>query len=327
MLPAGDYVARGRDARRRWARSRPFTVTHADATLPTPGGAATNRRAISVPARRSRSRRRSTTSIRKRCSHRSRQLLRRSYEHRRSAALPPALERRSAAAGICRAATGARRRPRIPRLCSRGIAKMSQGDMAAAEVNLRDTLKASPEFFPAAFYLGADYAATGRTLDAVAIWQTALTSPMQARHSVICSETRCCVRIARPMRSPRSRHPLAGCRRRHDAIRTALAQGGQAADALKVLDPYLKNTPPIRPADAGDAAYEAKAANRPIDSVENDRAKFNRYFDARRPTASNLNSRNGGKRSSIGSDRDSNFEVAVEREPQNRAGSKRHFFS
>ena len=29
--------------------------------------------------------------------------------------------------------------------------------------------------------------------------------------------------------------------------------------------------------------YEAKAANRPIDSVENDRAKFNRYFDAPAP--------------------------------------------
>ena len=63
---------------------------------------------------------------------------------------------------------------------------------------------------------------------------------------------------------------------------TALAQGGQAADALRILDPYLTK----HPADqdrlmlAMRLIYEARSAGHAIDSVENDRARFNRYFVA-----------------------------------------------
>lgn len=166
-----------------------------------------------------------------------------------------------------------------------GLAKLSQGDADAAQAQFRDALKAAPEFFPAAFYLGAAYAAGGRDADAVATWQTSLITESDA-----------------PFVYTLLGDALLRLRRTADAIGvlreaallwpdvddvmmrfgTALAQGGQSADALKILDPYL-----TKHADDQDRLllamrliYEAKSAGKPIDSVENDRARFGRYFTA-----------------------------------------------
>jgi tetratricopeptide (TPR) repeat protein len=166
-----------------------------------------------------------------------------------------------------------------------GIVKMSQGDLTAAESNLRDALKASPEFFPAAFYLGATYAATGRDAEAVSIWQTALITDAGAPF-VYTLLGDAMLRLHRTadaiglLREAAILWPDVG----DVTMRfgTALAQGGQAADALKVLEPYLEShaADQDRLMLAMRLLYEARAASRPIDSVENDRAKFNRYFDA-----------------------------------------------
>jgi VWFA-related protein len=166
-----------------------------------------------------------------------------------------------------------------------GIAKMSVGDLPAAEASLRETLKTSPEFFPAAFYLGAAYAETGRDADAVAIWQTALITDASAPF-VYTLLGDAMLRLHRTadaiglLREAAALWPDAG----EVAMRfgTALAQGGQAANALKVLDPYLQThaTDVDRLMLAMRLVYEARSANRPIDTVENDRARFHRYFAA-----------------------------------------------
>jgi predicted Zn-dependent protease len=63
---------------------------------------------------------------------------------------------------------------------------------------------------------------------------------------------------------------------------TALAQGGQGADALKVLDPYLLKhaTDQDRLMLAMRIIYEAKSAGHPIDTAETDRERFARYYTA-----------------------------------------------
>ena len=58
----------------------------------------------------------------------------------------------------------------------RGIARLARGDLEGAAREFRRTLRQSSEFFPAAFYLGACYAAGGRDDEAAGAWQTSLVS-------------------------------------------------------------------------------------------------------------------------------------------------------
>ena len=61
-----------------------------------------------------------------------------------------------------------------------GISLYSRGDFEAAAVKFREAFKIDSEFFAAAFYLGACYAANGRDRDASAAWQTSLVSETDA---------------------------------------------------------------------------------------------------------------------------------------------------
>jgi tetratricopeptide (TPR) repeat protein len=58
----------------------------------------------------------------------------------------------------------------------RGLALLHQGSVEPAAVQFRDALRANPLFAPAAFYLGACYAASGRDQEAIDAWRTALLS-------------------------------------------------------------------------------------------------------------------------------------------------------
>jgi VWFA-related protein len=63
----------------------------------------------------------------------------------------------------------------------RGVGLYARGNLAGALTQLQEVLRLQSDFFPAAVYLGACYAAGGKDLDAVGAWQTALigetTSP------------------------------------------------------------------------------------------------------------------------------------------------------
>jgi tetratricopeptide (TPR) repeat protein len=166
-----------------------------------------------------------------------------------------------------------------------GIAKLSQNDTDGAETNFKDALKAAPEFFPAAFYLGASRASTGRDADAVAIWQTALITEADAPFVYTL--------LGDAMLRLHKTADAIGLLREamllwpdSDDVTlrfgTALAEGGQAADALKVLDPYLAKHPEDqdRLMLAMRLIYEAASGGKPIESAANDRARFSRYFAA-----------------------------------------------
>jgi hypothetical protein len=56
----------------------------------------------------------------------------------------------------------------------RGVSYYAAGNLNAALTQLQAALRARSEFFPAAVYMGACYAAGGKDLDAIGAWQTAL---------------------------------------------------------------------------------------------------------------------------------------------------------
>jgi VWFA-related protein len=56
----------------------------------------------------------------------------------------------------------------------RGLSLFARGDIERAANEFRAALRVASEFFPAAFYLGACYAAGGRDREAVGAWQTTL---------------------------------------------------------------------------------------------------------------------------------------------------------
>ncbi len=294
MLPAGDYIARAvatLDGKVVGQVTRPFTVTHAEASAPAPGpapatsiGAATRPGdPITFTSKIEAFDREAVMSPRVVSFFVDRMNI--VGQPQLPAGLLPSIAAAKAGRFVELEQTLATAPAHPATMFLAGIAKMSQGNIAMAETNLRDTLKASPEFFPAAFYLGANYAATGRDADAVAIWQTALITDAGAPFVYTL--------LGDAMLRLRHTGDAIGLLREAailwpdvDAVTmrfgTALAQGGQPADALKVLTPYLERNAADqdRLMLAMRLLYEARSTNRPIDSVETDRAKFNRYFDA-----------------------------------------------
>jgi VWFA-related protein len=56
----------------------------------------------------------------------------------------------------------------------RGVSYYARGNLDAALTQLRSALRSASDFFPAAVYMGACYAAGGKDVDAIGAWQTAL---------------------------------------------------------------------------------------------------------------------------------------------------------
>jgi len=63
----------------------------------------------------------------------------------------------------------------------KGLALLGKGELEPAAAEFRSALRVSSEFLPAAFYLGACYAAGGRDREAAGAWQTSLVSESAAR--------------------------------------------------------------------------------------------------------------------------------------------------
>ena len=63
----------------------------------------------------------------------------------------------------------------------KGLGLFGMGALEPAAAQFRASLDAAPDFLPAAFYLGACYAAGGRDREAVGAWQTALITESDAR--------------------------------------------------------------------------------------------------------------------------------------------------
>jgi tetratricopeptide (TPR) repeat protein len=166
-----------------------------------------------------------------------------------------------------------------------GVALYARGELNAAMARFRQALKVDSEFFPAAFYLGACYAAGGDDRQAANAWQTALVTETDAPfiYPLIADAM---VRNRNVTGAVEILEEAAGLWPDNEALQARLgvayAMAREVADAIRTLEPYLARHPQdhetlfalLR------GMYEARAAGKTIVSPERDRDVFARYADA-----------------------------------------------
>ena len=268
LLPPGDYHARAVisvDGRKITRSSGPFRITRRPPRLrPTLRARARRERRAAGPF--------TVRSRRFPTRHRADAAGRGFFVDRMSAGESSARCRRTSRSTRARADSIARSKPRRPghalaTAFLQGLTLYARGDLEAAVVKFRESLRIDSEFFPAAFYMGACYAAGGRDRDASAAWQTSLVSETDAPfvYTLLgdaCSASAQSIRRSSPQRGDGRWPDDPGIQMRLGA---ALAMSGKSSEALRVLDAYLEKHP-------GDAEqlflalrviYEAHAADVP----------------------------------------------------------------
>jgi len=166
-----------------------------------------------------------------------------------------------------------------------GLALYARGELNAAAERFRQALKVDSEFFPAAFYLGACYAAGGRDREAANAWRTSLVTesdapfiyPLIADALLRARDTAVAVDI---LKEAADQWP--GNEQLQVRLAVVYVMAGRGADAVKTLDPYLSRHPDdheqlfvmLR------AIYEARNAGVSIETPEKDRERFIRYAHA-----------------------------------------------
>jgi tetratricopeptide (TPR) repeat protein len=166
-----------------------------------------------------------------------------------------------------------------------GLAHLAQGDLQRAAVSFGASLQSAPEFFPAAFYLGACYAADGRDREALVAWRAGPVVEPEApfMHTVVADAL---LRLRDTTQAVVVLRQAAAVWPDDDDIQmrlgTALATAGSELDAIRTLDGYLGRHPDDheRLLLAMRLIYDARAAGRLIESADADRARFLKFFDA-----------------------------------------------
>ncbi|HXT33619.1 MAG TPA: VWA domain-containing protein [Vicinamibacterales bacterium] len=167
----------------------------------------------------------------------------------------------------------------------KGLVLFHRGDLNGAAAKFRDALRMDSEFYSAAFYLGACYAAGGKDREAAGAWQTSLITESNA--SFVYTLLGDALLRLRDMDQAIDVLTEARTLWPNDdqvtlRLGTALVLANKPAEAMKVLDPYLTG----HPADtdrlylALRALYEARSSGRTLTSADADRALFGRYADA-----------------------------------------------
>jgi VWFA-related protein len=166
-----------------------------------------------------------------------------------------------------------------------GLGLYARGELEPAARRFRDALKIDSEFFPAAFYLGACYAAGGRDREAANAWQTSLVSEGDAPfiYPLIADAM---LRARDPKGAVETLKEAVGLWPDNETLQVRLgvayAMAGEAGAAIRALDPYLARHPEdhdklflvLR------AIYEARNAGRSVATPEQDRETFARYAAA-----------------------------------------------
>lgn len=167
----------------------------------------------------------------------------------------------------------------------RGLEVLMKGQLDPAAVQFDVALKTAPTFFPAAFYLGACYAAAGKDKEAVAAWERVRASqPQFLLLSRLIGYAR--LRLDQPdqalelLQDALTRQPQDADLRKNLGIVHAIA--GQHDKAYATLTPYLT----AHPADQDallvvvQGIYLTHAAGRSIESPESDRTQAAKYAQA-----------------------------------------------
>jgi tetratricopeptide (TPR) repeat protein len=139
-----------------------------------------------------------------------------------------------------------------------GVDLFSKGELDEAAAQLQAAAGPRREFFPAAFFLGACYAAVGRDQDAAGVWQLALgKEPRPPVAYTVAADAR--LRIGQSQSAIDILKPAYDRDPTQDEITrrlaTAYAMTNRHAEALTVLDAYLRRHP-----DDQDMLYAAIAS-------------------------------------------------------------------
>ena len=166
-----------------------------------------------------------------------------------------------------------------------GLSQLAKGDLEGAAQKFRESLRLNSSFFPAAFYLGACYAAGGRDRQAVGAWQTSLVTESDAPFIY----TLLADAYIRLRELPSAQDILVEARKLwpdSDQIQlrlgTVLALAGKGAEALAVLQPYLDRNPDDheRHFVVLRLLYEARQGGAAVTTAAQDRELFNRHAAA-----------------------------------------------
>jgi tetratricopeptide (TPR) repeat protein len=169
----------------------------------------------------------------------------------------------------------------------RGLSLLAQKRFDPAANAFRSAMRASPDFYPAMVYLGACYAAGGNDKEAAGAWRTALIKEGDAvaLHVLLADAL---LRqdkgdlALEAVDDARARWPDDEELKRRFAVAALLA--GKPADGLRAVDELLEKQAVDEPslALALLVLYEAFVGHQPIESVEQDRARMNRFGEAYR---------------------------------------------
>jgi VWFA-related protein len=166
-----------------------------------------------------------------------------------------------------------------------GLALYSKGDLDAAGNAFRRALRASPDFFPAIFYLGACYAAGGKDREAAAAWATSLvTEPDAPFIYIVLADA--LLRARDGVGALDITREAAALWPQNDDVQVRLviaaAMAGEFSEALKAVEKQLESGPnePARLFFAMRIIFEANAAGQPIESKERDLQRFDKYRTA-----------------------------------------------
>jgi len=169
----------------------------------------------------------------------------------------------------------------------RGLALLAQKKLDPAANAFRSAMRASPDFYPAMVYLGACYAAGGNDKEAAGAWRTALIKEGDAV-AVHVLLTDALLRqdkgdlALQALDGARARWPEDEGLKRRFAVAALLS--GKQAEGLSAVDELLEKRTVDEPslALALLALYEAFVSERPIEGVEQDRARMLRFAEAYR---------------------------------------------
>jgi VWFA-related protein len=165
----------------------------------------------------------------------------------------------------------------------RGIDFFTKGQLDQAATQLQLAAGPRREFFPAAFYLGAAFAAVGRDRDAAGVWQIALgTEPRAAAVYVLVADAR--LRDGQVASAIDILKPVLAREPTNDSVAKRLGMAyvisEQFAEAIPALDGYLARNPTDQDYLLVGivAQYEAMRKGQILSDV--DRAKMRRYSAA-----------------------------------------------
>jgi tetratricopeptide (TPR) repeat protein len=169
----------------------------------------------------------------------------------------------------------------------RGLSLLAQSKLDPAADAFRSAMRAASDFYPAMIYLGACYAAGGNDKDASGAWRTALiregdTLPLHVLLTDALLRQGDGDLALETVDDARTRWPEDQGLKRRFVVAALLA--GKYADGLQAAEELLDRNAADEPtlALATLALYEAFQNHRPVQSVDEDRARMTRFAAAYR---------------------------------------------